>query len=304
MPSIGIDDEIASLSAKQGGVITISQCYALGVSYQDVRARCDSGRWRRLCRGTYLVTSAIVPAEAPMRSALLALGGDAVVVLGSAARLWKIDGAPSGPDLHVSRPRPSPRAHRPGVRLHHFDTPAEHVSVVNGIAVTSPLRTVADLMCTLDRASAIAVADSALNRGLVGRHELRNLLLSRRGRRGRARAMEWLTLVDGRAESPLETRVRLDCVDHGIPPDDLQFPIIGPDNTTHGFADMVWKKRRVVGEADGVGPHSHPNALFRDRERQNRFVVAGWIVLRFTWRDVMRPGAVASMVRRALHAAA
>ena len=56
---------------------------------------------------------------------------------------------------------------------------------------------------------------------------------------------------------------------------------------TSGRADMAWKKRRrpLVGEADGAGPHSLPDALFKDRRRANNFVGAGVDIVRFTWRD-------------------
>lgn len=301
-------DPVEALAKSQGSVVTAQQCYQLGLSYRDIRSRCDSGQWSRLCRGTYLVNAnldGINPRERQLRSALLALGADAVAVLQTVARLWHIDGVPPNSELpHVSRPRASRRSHRPGVRVHHFALPHDHVTVFNGMAVTNPVRTVANLMCKLSRAEAIALADSALNRQLISPLELRNMLRALPRRPGRTAALKWLDLVDGRAESPLETRVRLDCADHGVAPDELQYPIIGADNRLLGYADMAWKGHRVVAEADGAAPHSEPVPLFRDRQRQNRFVLAGWTVLRFTWRDIQQPGAVASVVRRALDIAA
>ncbi len=49
-----------------------------------------------------------------------------------------------------------------------------------------------------------------------------------------------------------------------------------------------------------MGPHSTPEALFRDRYRANAFTAAGVDTIRLTWRDVRRPGRCAAMVRAAL----
>ncbi|MCK9877598.1 DUF559 domain-containing protein [Frankia sp. Ag45/Mut15] len=49
--------------------------------------------------------------------------------------------------------------------------------------------------------------------------------------------------------------------------------------------DFAWPTALLALEADGVGPHSEPQALFRDRHRQNQLVHLGWEVLRFTFLD-------------------
>jgi very-short-patch-repair endonuclease len=41
-----------------------------------------------------------------------------------------------------------------------------------------------------------------------------------------------------------------------------------------------------VVEIDGLAFHSDPADFGTDRERQNRIVLAGWRVLRFTWYDL------------------
>jgi very-short-patch-repair endonuclease len=63
---------------------------------------------------------------------------------------------------------------------------------------------------------------------------------------------------------------------------------------------MAWPRRRLIAEADGVEPHDAPPALFRDRERQNDLVNAGWTVVRFTWADTLSVDRVPNVVRRAL----
>lgn len=298
------EEQLRRCAARQDGVVTARQCIEAGIGYEHIKARVRSGAWRRLCRGTYLIDatgSAPDDRRAWLRAALLALGDEAVAVLETAAELHGIAGLPrtTGP-VHVSRPRVAPRAHRPNVRVHHLTLRPEHVTELDGVRVTTPQRTLLDLVCRLDRAPAVSLLDSALHRRLVSGEEVAGLPALLRGRRGGARARRWLSLVDGRAESPLETRTRLACVDGNVPPDELQYPIRDRHGTLLGIADLAWPRRWVVAEADGAGPHEEPQALFRDRRRQNDLANAGWTVLRFTWADAFRRGYVAATVRRAL----
>jgi very-short-patch-repair endonuclease len=49
----------------------------------------------------------------------------------------------------------------------------------------------------------------------------------------------------------------------------------------------VAPRRNVVLEADSFEFHSSPKDLDRDTRRYNGATVRGWLVLRFTWRQVM-----------------
>lgn len=120
------------------------------------------------------------------------------------------------------------------------------------------------------------------------------------GRRGAVAARDWIGQSDGRAESPLETRARLRCADAGVAPDELQSVIRGANGAVLGRADMLWRRARVIGEADGEQVHGRPEAVFRDRHRQNDLANAGYTVLRFTWSDTLVPDRIPAVVRRAL----
>lgn len=63
----------------------------------------------------------------------------------------------------------------------------------------------------------------------------------------------------------------------------------------------MFEVARVVVEIEGRGHHLTPDRLERDRERQNRLVAAGWVVLCFTWRDLtQRPDYVVAILRAML----
>lgn len=300
-------DRIRATATRQDGVVAAWQCRRLGMEPAEIKRLCRSRRWRRLHRGTYLVDADVLgepSTRATTRSAVLSAGPHAVAVLETAARLHGIGGLPNPTgQVQVNLPTQHARPRRIIDRdmvLHQLDIQPAQLSTVDGLAVTTPLRTVADLILRLDRYAAVSVLDSALNRGLITQAELASVPRLIAGRPGAERARLWVPEADARAESPLETRVRLRCVDGRVAPDTLQHPVRGRDGALLGIGDLAWLGARVLGEADGAEVHDQPDAVFRDRWRQNALANAGWVVIRFTWADTLRPGYIVYVVRNAL----
>lgn len=245
-----------------------------------------------------------VPRRALIRAAVASRGPTAFAVLDSAAELHAIAGLRSTAQVHVSvpvsDPRSQPRVDDPRIVVHQLTASPDELASVAGVATTTAVRTVADLILRTDRFAGVSVIDSALNRRLISVDDIVGIERIIWGRRGAIAARRYLALADGRSESPLETRVRLRCVDGGVAPHDLQHPIRDEDGYLVAVADLAWPAARVVAEADGRGPHAAPGALFEDRQRQNRIANAGWRVLRFTWSDALRPDYIPYVVRSAL----
>lgn len=62
---------------------------------------------------------------------------------------------------------------------------------------------------------------------------------------------------------------------------------------------------RVIGECDGAVKYSDASAIWREKKRQEDLEQAGYIVVRWTWEEIMyRPEAVIERIRRALARAA
>ncbi|WP_062302574.1 type IV toxin-antitoxin system AbiEi family antitoxin domain-containing protein [Demequina subtropica] len=57
--------------------------------------------------------------------------------------------------------------------------------------------------------------------------------------------------------------------------------------TRHATVDMLHRAARVIVELDGDRYHSTREARDADRERQTDLTAAGWVVLRFGWRDIV-----------------
>jgi len=187
------------------------------------------------------------------------------------------------------------RAHRrcpPGTRLHYAELGGDEVDG----PVTAPLRTVLDCARSMPFAEALGVADGFLRRGLVEGPELRSAAEGLRGA-GRARVRAVARAADPRSDNPFESALRAVVLGCGagdfVPQVRLRVPPLGLVRP-----DLVDEQRRVVLEADSFAWHGSRAALVRDCERYDALVVAGFLVLRFSWEQVVgRPEEVADAVR-------
>ncbi|WP_431943145.1 type IV toxin-antitoxin system AbiEi family antitoxin domain-containing protein [Micromonospora marina] len=274
--------ELTRLAATQGGFVTAGQALRLGVGREQIRYLVRSGRWTRVSRGCYLPSPAgpapVSFRRAMIRAAIASIGPGAVAVLDTAAELHGIAGLPPTAAIHVPVPPHRPHVQRraePSLTVHQLTLGDADVCRADGVPVTTPARTVADVLLRARRYPAVCVLDSALDQGILAE-------------------------ADGRAQSPLETRARLRCVDGGVPPEVLQLPVRDDDGYLLGIGDLAWRGARLIAEADGRAPHLTPEAVYADRFRQNRLVNAGWRILRFTWSDTMRPDYIPQTVKHAL----
>ena len=159
--------------------------------------------------------------------------------------------------------------------------------------VTDQESTLADCL-RLPFGEAVAIADSALRHGF-GRDRLLAVASGLRGP-GAPQARRVAELASAEAANPFESGLRAIAVD--VPGLDVrpQHPIYDPGFL--GRPDLVDIRLGVVLEADSFGWHGSRSALAADCRRYNRLVAHGWLVLRFSWEDVMHePGWVRSVIR-------
>ncbi|MFC1418299.1 type IV toxin-antitoxin system AbiEi family antitoxin domain-containing protein [Streptacidiphilus cavernicola] len=287
---------LAALARRQGGVILRRQAQEAGLTREQVRTLVQRGRWQALHQGVYL-TSGFDPGGPPpllarLWAAHLRCGPTSVIGLGSAARVLRLAGLP--PELpYVDLLIPRSRHPRPDLRLRlHVAalTPGEVVRL-RGLPVTSPARTLADLLLRIPEDQALGLLDSALHQGVLT--DLGEVDRAVRYRPGADRARRLLPLADGRAESALESAARLDCIRGGVPPDDLQYRLLDARGRQLARADLCWRRglrHPLLGDADDTpgpprGPRPPPGGCSR---------------LRFSWADAQQPGRVAARVRAAL----
>jgi very-short-patch-repair endonuclease len=252
------------LAARQHGVVTTADLAAAGLVRRAVARRVAQGRLRRLHRGVFLVGPLRGPLTSEM-AALLAVGHDATLSHRSAAARWEILPPTDDPvDVSVSQGHPR---NRPGIRIHRTRC-IEH-SLKAGLRVTTPVRTLVDLAASIGARDLERAVEEAQIRRLVTRGELERLRrigpghepsLTRSEAERRLRA-----LIRAARLPPPQTNVRLGSYE----------------------VDFVWPDERVVVEVDGFAFHSTRAAFERDRARDRALQAAGYVVLRFTWRQLV-----------------
>lgn len=276
-----------------GGPFTVADAERAGLT----RRQLEGSSWRRLGAGLY------VWARLPDTPVLLLaaihrrLPAGAAFSGHTAAWLHGLDLPPCDP-VEVTVPEACRVSTRAGARIRRTRLPAAEVVLRRGLPATSRLRTVAELGGRPPLVEAVAAVDMALQRRLVELTDLRAHAAALPGKKGSARLRRVLELADPCAESPMETRLRLLLVLAGLPRPESQVALHDDGGRYVGRPDLYYRAGRLGLEYDG---DAHRHGLAADDRRQNRFVHAGYRLLRFTAGDVLRtPDAVVAQVRAAL----
>jgi very-short-patch-repair endonuclease len=207
---------------------------------------------------------------------------------------WEVLHVPEQAHVIVPAKRRVSRENRRGVVLHYADL---HVDEISG-TVTNRERTLVDCLRSLPLSSALAVADSALRAG----DDPAWLVKVAAGVRGPgAKQARFVARhASELAANPFESGLR--AISLGVPDLNMRPQVdLQADGRFLGRPDLVDLELGIVAEADSFEWHGGRSALVRDARRYNGFVVDGWMVLRFTWEDVMwHPDAVEKVLRAAV----
>jgi hypothetical protein len=183
-------------------------------------------------------------------------------------------------------PRNSSRRRIGEAHLHRADLPPRDIVRVDGQRVTSPARTVLDLTRTLPLPEGVAVVDSSLRRGAVPLRELQRRAATARGP-GSSRLIRAVALADPRCESFLESYCRALLHAAGLGPPSTQYVVKDGAGRRLARVDFAWPGCWVIVEVDGFEFHADRSSYRSDRRRINALELAGWLVLRFSWEDVV-----------------
>ncbi|MEV5003515.1 DUF559 domain-containing protein [Nocardioides sp. LML1-1-1.1] len=270
---------VAEELARLGGVASRASLLRL-TTRAEVDAALRAGEVVRLARGRYAM-----PTTDGARAAAHALSG--VLCLTSAALHWgwAVKLPPERPQVAVPRRRVVAPERTRRVELRRLDLRPD--DVVDG--VTSRDRTLVDCLRHLPYDAALAVADSALREG----HSPTRLQALVRDARGphAVRMRQVASRANPDAANPFESVLR--AIALGVPGLDVRpqvsvrVPAPGGGTTFLGRADLVDEGLGIVLEADSFAWHGDRAALRSDARRYNAFAAHGWLVLRFSWEDVM-----------------
>jgi very-short-patch-repair endonuclease len=239
--------------------------------------------WRRLLRGVYADAAIPVDHGLKIRGAVLVIPPDAALTGLSAAWLWGARLASPYDPVDVVRPPDRRLGLTCGLRVRSSPLPASDVETLSGVRLTTPLRTAWELALRLHLVEAVVYCDALAARGRIDQAGLTGYVRERAGEHGCRIARRVFSLVDGRSESPQESRLRVWLALAGLRPV-LQHEVWVAGEFV-ARVDFAWPDLKVAVEYDGVW-HADAGQLVRDRERLNRLQAAGWYVHHVTVHDM------------------
>lgn len=262
---------------------TTETAHSAGLTNRHMHELMRSGHVRRLLKGVYV--AATTPDRLDLRVAAMRLHVPPRSVVCDRHAAWLIGAemvlAPGehleAMPLRVLRRRGGASLRNPLVVRGERDLADSDITEINGLAVTTPLRTCLDLGMVRWPSEALAGMNAMYRTGLVDK----DLLVARssgfRGRRFVTTLRAVAPLVHGRCESPPEDIMWLRCREAGL---DLvpQVELWHEGEFVARF-DLADEQLKFAVEYDGAEWHTTPEQQARDRARRERARQLGWIVV-------------------------
>ncbi|MAU84484.1 DUF559 domain-containing protein [Gordonia sp. Z-3] len=190
-----------------------------------------------------------------------------------------------------------------GTVTRRLDLPPSEIVEIQGRKVTSPLRTAFDLGRQRSRMQAIGDLDALAAVVPLDLDELMAFAVKHKRSRYVRVLRELIPLIDGRAESPRESALRLFMHDVGLPKPDLQVEVRDESGKVIARCDLAYEAAKIAIEYDGEAYHSTPEQLAHDGVRTVALDRLEWKVIRVTAKRLRsEPFAVVEEVWDALRA--
>ncbi|QRY45857.1 hypothetical protein JVX93_02825 [Mycolicibacterium boenickei] len=140
---------------------------------------------------------------------------------------------------------------QPGLLVRRETLHVDEWWTMGGMRVATPERTAFDLARHLPRGKAVERLDALSNVRPFAIEDVMLIVRSHPGVRGLRQLRVALPLVDGGAESPPETRLRLLFVEAGLPRPTTQYVVYVEDGSYIRRIDICWEEFKVGAEYDG-----------------------------------------------------
>ncbi|CAN3127809.1 hypothetical protein ACNUDN_07825 [Mycobacterium sp. smrl_JER01] len=172
----------------------------------------------------------------------------------------------------------------------------DEVTRIGDITVAAVRRTAFDLGRHLPLNSAVVHLDALANATGLTPDGVAPLIAKYRGARGLKRLRAALELMDGGAQSPQETWLRLLLMKH-FPRPATQIPLIDSRGVPFAYLDMGWEDVKIAVEYDGEHHQKNRGQYIWDEQRLRLIRDRGWLHIKVIKEDV--PADVIARVRRA-----
>jgi hypothetical protein len=150
------------------------------------------------------------------------------------------------------------------------------LEMIDGVLITTPLRTVFDCGRWLSVAEGTVVADAIAHAGAITKAELAAYTKTHRALRGIRTLDVVIALMDAKSESPMETRVRVLIIQAGLPRPECQLVVHDTAGRFVARADMGYEVQRTIVEYDGA---FHWEQRRADDRRRHMMRELGWTVI-------------------------
>jgi very-short-patch-repair endonuclease len=294
---------LSQLLASNYGLANRSQLRGLGFTDSSIQRLVSSGRISRFLPSVFRSTAVPVTWETRALGGCLRSPGKVWLSHRAAAAHHGFSGCRKGRLEYLST------THLRPVRdqiIHYVAAlPACDIEDLRGIPVTSPARTLLDLAGVVDEETLEVALDDALctHKVRLARLKWRLDELGTKGKHGPALLAKLLKVRGEGTVVPttiLETKLVRLLRTAQLPIGKAQH-VFQEKGRSIARVDFVYPEQRVVIEVDGTRWHAGRRARVRDAERDNYLNIKGWIVLRFTWFDLVeRPTYVVEQIREAL----
>lgn len=263
-----------------GYPFTSSQAAELGLGKDGLREAYRARAVRREFRDVYVDAKVPDSRRGRLRAITLIKPDGAIACNETAAWLHGLDVFAPG-ERHVFVPsfvveHATTRIERPHVRCRQAIIDSADLTYIDGVHVTTPVRTASDLLRRMYRPYALAAADAFAHAGLVDGAELADYVARLKGYRGIVQARSLAAIVEPRSESPGESWQRLRIWDAGFPMPEAQFAVVDDFGRSMRL-DLAYPEILVASEFDGRRFHTDAAHFEHDEERRNYLRdVFGW----------------------------
>lgn len=193
------------------------------------------------------------------------------------------------PDLEVASVAGATATRRDDVLGGKRDLLAKEIILIDGVRVTTPLRTACDLACLRGRRRAIGVLDAFRAKHGISAAELTGMLPRFAGRRGVTQLRQLIPLSRPDVDSQPESWIRIDIHDEGFPMPAAQV-WTWADGWGRAKVENAYEHLRIAVEYDGEKFHSSDEDRDRDEVRRAALRQAGWIIIVVRRNGLSGPG--------------
>ena len=229
-------------------------------------------------------------------AAALTFGPGAVLGHRSAADHWNI--APYAGAMIEVIPPSAGRRSRKGLRVHSCRLDPHDHTIHEAIPVTTVARTLIDLAEVVDLARLTRALERAEKLDLFDLRAINAARARAHGHHGLATLAQALAVYmpDDRTRSSFERDFIDFCAHHELPVPQINAIVRGYE------VDALWPASRLIVELDSWTHHRTRASFEQDRIRDADLALAGYRVIRITWRRLeQEPTKTATQIRTLLH---